>query len=118
MLVKSVVSALALTSAMLVAPVIAQDAAASLTIAGNPVAEEDQAAVQARCDELLALEGSTSSSVTTDTETGADDEDGPASQTSSNESPPAEGTANAATTIDLSTITLDDCVTGGWVTQP
>lgn len=118
MRVKSIVSALALTSAMIVAPAFAQDAA-SWTIAGNPVAEADQAAVQATCDELNVEGGSSdiSSSVTTDNETGADNTDSLAADTSSNDSPPAEGTENAVTTIDLSTITLDDCVAGGWVTQ-
>jgi hypothetical protein len=122
MSIKAAVSALALSSAMLMAPAFAQDAAApSWTIAGNPVAEADQAGVQARCDELAVAPadetsltqdpaGDTSSEDTTG-DGNADSDTG----TSSNNSPPAEGLDNAVTTLDLTTITLEDCQTGGWV---
>ncbi|NGP18092.1 hypothetical protein [Devosia aurantiaca] len=82
MRVKSVVSVLAMTAAMIAAPAFAQEAAATATMMGGvEVSEADRAAVQARCDVLVADDDSTvsdvntSSSVTTDTETGSDDED-------------------------------------------
>lgn len=117
MRVKSVISAIALTSAMIAAPAFAQDAA--FTIGGTEIAEADRAAVQARCDVLVADDASTvsatsePSSVTTDTETGSDDDDSVAADTSSNDSPPAEG-LEVATTTDLDAITIDECIAGGW----
>lgn len=122
MRVKSVVSVLAMAAAMAAAPAFAQDAAASYTIRGTEIGEADRAAVQAACDALLADEGSTvesatdtSSSVTTDTETGSDDTDSEAVNTSSNDSPPAEGlNATGPGGLDLDAITIDECNEGGW----
>lgn len=119
MRVKSVVSVLAMTAAMIAAPAFAQEAASPTMMGGVEVSEADRAAVQARCDVLVADDDSTvsdvntSSSVTTDTETGSDDEDSLAADTSSNDSPPAEG-LETSTTFDLEGITIDECIEGGW----
>ena len=93
MSIKAAVSAVALASAMMIAPAMAQDAELPTTIGGVTVTAEDQAAVQAKCDELAAADGAA----------GATDH------------PPAEGLENATSTIDLSVITLEDCTADGWV---
>ena len=116
MSIKAAVSALALTSAMLVAPAFAQDAAAtpSWTIGGNAVAEGDQAAVQAKCDEL-ALESNSSLSDSTEEGAAAGTNTTDEDPTRTSDQPPAEGLDNATTTIDLTTITLENCNEGGWL---
>lgn len=119
MSIKSAVSAVALVSAMLVAPAFAQDAAATaatteFTIGGNAVLAEDQAAVQAKCDELstaanTSLSDSTEDGAAAGTNTTEED------PTRASDQPPAEGLDNATTTIDLTTVTLEDCTEAGLV---
>lgn len=111
---KSAISIFALTIGMMVVPAMAQDAK---TISGNPVAEADVNAVQAKCDEIALAAGGSSEMNATETNTLSDAAAGGLSNAESTDgdNPPAEGLANALTTIDLNTITLEQCKDGGWV---
>ncbi|QQR40142.1 hypothetical protein [Devosia rhizoryzae] len=118
MSIKSAVSAVALASAMMIVPAFAQDAAAPMSgdmmIGGLTIAEGDMPAVQAACDELstaanTSLSDSTEDGAAAGTNTTEEDPTRAADQ------PPAEGLDNATTTIDLSSITLEDCTEAGLV---
>jgi hypothetical protein len=115
MSIKAAVSAVALASAMLVAPAFAQDAAApSWTISGNAVAEQDQAAVQARCDDLqIAKDTQSLTQESNDDEQATGDQADAGAVDAGTINDPATD-SETATTIDLSTITLEDCEAGGW----
>lgn len=118
MSIKATVSAVALASAMLVAPAFAQDAAATttmeMTIAGAAVAEQDMEAVQARCDDLQLAKD-------TQSLTSTESSDDQATGTASDAGAPDSGTisdpaadSESASTIDLANITLENCEEGGW----
>ncbi|MBJ6986655.1 MULTISPECIES: hypothetical protein [unclassified Devosia] len=111
---KSAISIFALTVGMMVVPAMAQDAK---TISGNPVIEGDVAAVQAKCDEIALAAGASSEMNSTDKNTLSDAAAGalPNAEPTDGDKPPAEGLAQATTTIDLSGITLEQCKDGGWV---
>jgi|GEM_PF-1110776 hypothetical protein len=113
MSIKAAVSAVALASAMMIAPAMAQDAELPTTIGGVTVTAEDQAAVQAKCDELAAADGA--ASLSDSTEDNASGDSTTPDPTGATDHPPAEGLENATSTIDLSVITLEDCTADGWV---
>lgn len=108
----SVISSLALATAMLVAPgVYAQDAAASATMIGSQtVSAEDLPKVQAQCDTLNAAQGGSqgSDSSTTNSPDGASDMTDSASEV-------PNGTDQATSTIDLALITLEECKAAGLI---
>jgi hypothetical protein len=111
---KSAISIFALTIGMMTVPAMAQDAK---TIAGNPVAEADVIAVQAKCDEIALAAGGSMEMNSTETNTLSDAAAGglPNAEPSGGDKPAAEGLANALTTIDLNSVTLEQCEEGGWV---
>lgn len=111
---KSAISIFALTIGMMAIPALAQDAK---TIAGNPVLEADVNAVQAKCDEIALAAGGSSEMNSTETNTLSDAAAGGVAnaEPTDGDNPPAEGLAQATTTIDLSTITIEQCKDGGWV---
>ena len=108
----SLISSLALATAMLVAPgVYAQDAAATATMIGSQsISAEDLPKVQAQCDTLNSSQGGEMGSTTTTTET----PDG-ASDTTDEATEVPNGTDAATSTIDLSLITLEECKAAGLV---
>lgn len=114
MTIKSALSVAALTIALTGAAF-----AQGMTINGVAVSESDMAAVQERCDQL-ANAGSTESIAGTtedgNTDSAADSTAGGTDATVTEA--PAVNEAQAATAaIDLDTITLEACTTGGFVTQ-
>ena len=98
----SIISAVALTAAMLASPsVLAQDAMAAPTMIGSQeLSEADLPRVQAQCDTLAGIDRQ--SEATSD-----------ASETSDAEMP--DGADQALTKIDLELITIEDCKTAGLV---
>jgi hypothetical protein len=96
----SIISAVALTAAMLASPsVLAQDTMAAPTMIGSQsVSEADLPEVQAQCDKLAGIDRQS--------EAASD-----ASETSDAETP--DGTDQALTMIDLELITIEDCKTAG-----
>lgn len=105
--IKSLVSAIALTSALaLSGPVFAQT-----TINGAVVSEADLPAVQQRCDDLKTANDTASL-----TDTNKKPEDNAGAATTAN-APAVNETANATTKVDLDLLTLDACVTAGLVTK-
>lgn len=77
------------------------------TIAGAEVSEGDRVAVTNRCEELKTAADTSEIGESFSGEAGAD-------ATVSNVPAINEGD-NALTTIDLETITYQDCVDGGWI---
>lgn len=114
MTIKSALSVAALTIALTGAAF-----AQGMTINGVAVSESDMAAVQERCDQLSTA--ATTESIAGTTENGKTEstEDSSAGGTDATVTDaPAVNEAQAATaTIDLDTITLEACTTGGFVTQ-
>lgn len=105
--IKSLVSAIALTSALaLSGPVFAQT-----MINGAAVSEADLPAVQQRCDDLKTADATES---LTDTTKKTVDSAGAAATPNA---PAVNETANATTKVDLDLLTLDACVTAGLVTK-
>lgn len=103
--VKSVVSAVALSAAML----LSGTAFAQTMLGGVEVSAEDLPAVTERCEQLVTAEASGS---LTDSDTTADDNAGAADATVDNA--PAVNEVEAATaTIDLDTVTLEQCTEAG-----
>ncbi|OEO29600.1 hypothetical protein VW23_024830 [Devosia insulae DS-56] len=100
MMIRSFVSAAALTIAML-----ASGAMAQTSINGTEISAEDLPKVQAQCDSLAA-EVATSDS-TTNTENDGD-------EATKDADTPAE-LDQGTTKIDLATLTLDACKTAGFV---
>ncbi|KQW77967.1 hypothetical protein ASC89_14200 [Devosia sp. Root413D1] len=105
MMIRSLVSAAALSLAMLASGALAQT-----SINGVEISAEDLPKVQAQCDDLAAEAAKADGATNTD-ETKAD-----ASNDESSDEPdtPAE-TAEGTTKIDLATLTLDACKTAGFV---
>jgi hypothetical protein len=108
----SVISAVALTAAMLASPAaFAQDTMASPTmIGGQTVSTDDLPKVQAQCDTLNSVEMNSmaSSDATNDEPDGAGDLTDPASDV-------PNGTDQATSTVDLSLITIEECKAAGLV---
>lgn len=108
----SVISAVALTAAMLASPVaFAQDTTAAPTmIGGQALSAEDLPKVQAQCDTLNSVEKESmaSSDATNDEPDGAGDLTDPASDV-------PNGTDQATSTVDLSLITIEECKEAGLV---
>jgi hypothetical protein len=103
----SVISSLALATAMFVAPgVYAQDT----MIGSQTVSADDLPKVQAQCDALNSSQGGSQGSDTSTTET----PDG-ASDTTDTATEVPNGTDQATSTIDLSLITLEECKAAGLV---
>ena len=99
--IKSLVSVTALTAAM----AFSVPAFAQTMIGDMSVSEDDMAQVSAYCEELYAA---------STTEAGGDDEEAQSEGANVSESEPApSGTSQAVTTIDLSTITLEQCNEAG-----
>lgn len=98
MMIRSLVSAAALTVALFASGAIAQT-----SINGVEISAEDLPKVQAQCD-TLAAEAAQSEGATSTDETKSDDE------------PDTPAVIDQGTTkIDLATITLDACKTAGFV---
>lgn len=108
----SVISAVALTAAMLASPAaFAQDTTASPTMIGQQtISADDLPKVQSQCDTLKSSQdGSLASETsTTDDPDGASDLTDPASDV-------PNGTDEATSTVDLSLITLEECKAAGLV---
>jgi len=101
MMIRSLVSAAALTVAML-----ASGAMAQTSINGTEISAEDLPKVQAQCDSLAA------EAMKADTATNSDENEG--DEETKEPDTPAE-TAQGTTKIDLATLTLDACKTAGFV---
>ncbi|WP_055046410.1 hypothetical protein [Devosia sp. A16] len=107
MMIRSLVSAAALTVAMLASGAIAQS-----SINGVEISAEDLPKVQEQCNTLAAeaakADGATSTDETPTTETSESNE--------SSDEPDTPAEIDQGTTkIDLATITLDACKTAGFV---
>ncbi|ODT69988.1 MAG: hypothetical protein ABS75_14205 [Pelagibacterium sp. SCN 63-23] len=121
MRIQSAISIIALASALVAGPAFAQ----SMTLGGNAVAEADVAAVQARCDALkLESEASLVEQSEKSAESGevAEGEAVPAEGEAADgnagsEAPAVNGMDQATSTIDLETVTLEDCEGGGWLAK-
>jgi len=116
MTIKSVLSVAAITIALTGATF-----AQGMTMNGTAVAEGDMAAVQERCDQLANAESTESLTATSD-DTNASDGTNTNDATAGNDAlvenaPGVNEAANATTTIDLDTISLQACVDGGFVTK-
>ncbi|MDF2983816.1 MAG: hypothetical protein K0Q69_3588 [Devosia sp.] len=107
MMIRSLVSAAALSLAMLASGALAQT-----SINGVEISAEDLPKVQAQCDDLAAEAAKADGGTSTD-ETKADDASDTA-ESSDEPDTPAE-TAQGTTKIDLATLTLDACKTAGFV---
>lgn len=105
MMIRSLVSAAALSLAMLASGALAQT-----SINGVEISPEDLPKVQAQCDDLAAEAAKADGGTATD-ETKAED----AATTSSDEPDTPAETAEGTTKIDLATLTLDACKTAGLV---
>jgi hypothetical protein len=116
MTIKSALSVVALTVALTGASF-----AQGMTMNGAAVAEGDMAAVQERCDQLAnaeATESLTATSDDADATTGTNTNEGTAGNDALVENAPGVNeAANATTTIDLDTVSLQACIDGGFVTQ-
>ncbi len=107
MMIRSLVSAAALSLAML-----ASGAMAQTSINGVEISAEDLPKVQAQCDSLAAEAAKADGASNTDA--GAAPSDDGTAETSDEPDTPAE-TDQATTKIDLATLTLDACKTAGLV---
>lgn len=107
MMIRSLISAAALTVAMLSSGAMAQT-----SINGTEISAEDLPKVQAQCDSLAA-EAAKADGASNTQEGAAPSADGTAA-TSDEPDTPAE-TAEGTTKIDLATLTLDACKTAGLV---
>lgn len=110
---KSVVSAIALSAAL----ALSGPAFAQTMLNGAEISADDLPAVQERCDQLkLAAD---TSGVSNDAQPEASDADETSSaadaSTETEGAEPVDETAEALTTIDLDTITLEACVEAGLV---
>ncbi|HEV2517202.1 MAG TPA: hypothetical protein VGV07_18255 [Devosia sp.] len=108
MMIRSLVSAAALSLAMLASGALAQT-----SINGTEISAEDLPKVQAQCDSLAAEAAMADGASNTDDDGAAPSTDGTA-ETSDEPDTPAE-TAEGTTKIDLATLTLDACKTAGLV---
>lgn len=108
----SMISAAALTAAMLVAPsAFAQDTMAAPTMIGSQaISEADLPEVQAQCNTLSSVDMESMGTETTATE-GSDEPDGAGDLGDDSEVP--NGTDQAVTTVDLSLITIEECKAAG-----
>jgi hypothetical protein len=98
---------LALSAALFAAtPFIAT--AQDHTLGGNPIPEGQMTAVQERCAELQAQQGATGTQVP---ETSVD-------PTVTDKAEQAMGGSADGKTLDLSTVTLQQCIEGGFTVQP
>jgi len=114
MTIKSTLSVVALLSGIAFSgAAFAQE----MTIAGAPVAEADVAAVQERCDQLSTA-ASTQSLVENSENEASDSSETGASVEGDATISSAEAVneiQQSTTTIDLETITLQNCIDGGFV---
>jgi hypothetical protein len=108
MMIRNLVSAAALTVAML-----ASGAMAQTSINGVEIAADELPLVQAQCDDLAAEAMKAEGASNTD-ETSADEAADTDGESSDEPDTPAE-TAQGTTKIDLETLTLDACKTAGFV---
>lgn len=83
-------------------------ALADTMVAGMNVSDADLPKVQARCDELFT----SSSTMGTSEDTSAAD---PAAPADINDAPEVDGMDQATTTIDLETLTLENCKEAGLI---
>lgn len=104
MTIKSTLSVLALLSGV----AFAGSAYAQTTVGNNDVSDADLPIVQAHCDALLLADenSSTAGENPNDTEVTDGEATGVAADTESR---------NTSTTVDLDTITLEDCRTAGLI---
>jgi hypothetical protein len=109
MTIKSALSVVALTVAFSGAAF-----AQGMTINGVAVSDADLGAVQERCDQLA--NASTTQSLTDSTESSADSTAGGTDATIT-EAPAVNEAQDSTATIDLDTVTLEACTTGGFVTK-
>jgi len=110
---KSLVSAVALSAAF----ALAGPAFAQTTFNGAVLSETDLPAVTERCEQLVNADATESLSTESSTDTAATDNNevsdaGDASATSDSV-PDVNEVENAVTTIDLDTITLEQCTAAG-----
>lgn len=109
MTIKSALSVVALTVA-LTGGAFAQ----GMTMNGVAVSEGDMAAVQERCDQLA--NASTTESLTESSDSTEDTSAGGADATIT-DAPAVNEMADATTTVDLDTVTLEACTTGGFTAE-
>lgn len=109
MMIRSLVSAAALTVAML-----ASGAMAQTSINGVEISADDLPKVQAQCDSLAAEAAKADGASNPDENKGAAPSTDATAETSNEPDTPAE-TAQATTKIDLATLTLEACKTAGLV---
>lgn len=103
-----IITSLALATAMLAGPAMAQTA-----IAGGTVTAEELPYVQAQCDTLARLATTDAGAAATPNDDKAGD------KANDNDAPkagdPPEAAKQLVSSIDLSLLTLDDCKTAGLV---
>ena len=103
--IKTIASALAISSAML----LSGSAYAQTVIGGATVSAEDLPKVQERCDQL-ALDASTASATETDADADAATE---ADTTATEATTDVNAPADATTAVDLEALTLEACTEAG-----
>jgi hypothetical protein len=112
MLTRTLLSAAALSIAML-----ASGAMAQTKINGIDVSADDLPKVQAQCD-ALAIKDTAASTASNTTEQGSDTNNSDAPQTADPAATNADGASGmdqATTAFDLSTLTLDQCKEAGLI---
>ena len=109
MTIKSALSVVALTVALTGASF-----AQGMTLNGVAVSEGDMAAVQARCDQLANAEGTESLTDATDS---SEDSSAGGTAATVTDAPAVSEIQDATTTVDLDTVTLEACATGGFTTK-
>lgn len=113
MTIKSALTVVALAAGLVAGPALAQDR----TIGTLTVAPADEAAVAAYCEELQS--GVSDDTLST---SGQEEDDGvsDAPEGSSADDEQSGGIDSpgdsAAASLDLSTVTIEDCQAGGWLT--
>jgi len=108
MLIKSLVSAAALTAAL----AFSGPAFAQTMFAGTELSADDLPAVTERCEQLSTAESTESLTESTDS---SEDSTAGGSDASITDAPAVNEGENALTTIDLDTVTLEQCTEAGLV---
>lgn len=106
--VKSIVSAAALSAAML----LSGSAFAQTMFNGVELSADDLPKVTERCEQLATAESSQSATDTTTADSSTDDTAG-GSDATINEAPEVNEVAAATATVDLDTVTLEQCTEAG-----
>ncbi|MDB5527658.1 MAG: hypothetical protein JWR51_761 [Devosia sp.] len=86
---------------------------ADTMVGSSTVTDADLPAVQARCDQLMTTADSTSLTENTDDDTAAGSNDGAADATANATTAVDETQAATTTSIDLDTVTLEQCKAAG-----